>query len=76
MASSKKKISLSYEKGTADTQKSMKEFAKILGVKVRFIYSMYVGHAGIEIEGGKRAIKKFLEQVGLGWGTDLINQEV
>ena len=72
MATKQHSVKLSYEKGMADTQKGMRDTAKCVGVEVKFIYSVYVGHVGVVAKGGKRALKKFLEASGLSWGKTFI----
>jgi hypothetical protein len=73
MATKQHRVHLSYEKGTADTQKGMKENAAMAGLtKLEFCYSCIVGHLGVKAQGGKRALKNFLETSGLRFGLSFI----
>jgi hypothetical protein len=67
-------VKLSYEKGTAYTQREIRETAKRIGVQARFVHSCYVGHFGLEAFGGVRKLKAFLGEVGLTWGITFIER--
>lgn len=62
-------LNLSYEKGTTYPWNMMKDYAKQFGVSMKRDYTMYVGHAGINLKGGQRALTKFCREVGLAWGV-------
>jgi hypothetical protein len=69
MATKQFALDLSYVKGTTYPWNTMKDVAKQLGVTMQADHSPYVGHKGVRLTGGKRALTKFCRTVGLDWAV-------